>query len=281
MLNKLLANIKAIAKYNRPKIFSKGSYFDKRWGMNSSPKKVSNNSEILVEDESTVRVVLDKQILVSFRSLLGKGNAQEQNQARESFIAKLRLESRSFIDEQTRLAEQSALEESVCKTAVIEKLVQMYEILQSYAYELNDAVGFGPLHVSATSPQWVTEVLRFDKNRRPELTLSNFRARLSTSSYSLVLRGDGLGIKVFVLPVARAMGLSRQENHYEPFGEIRASLENGRVEWTGTEAENLEALCMNAFSHLVSESKKQMSQVNLGELSHSLFEAALSEEASA
>jgi hypothetical protein len=128
---------------------------------------------------------------------------------------------------------------------------------------LNNAVAFSPLHMAATNPKVVTEVVKYDKLRNPIETVTLNRARLSTSRFSLIVRGDKRGIEFFVIPVSRAIGLSKQEAHYKPSAAFKTLLEGQRVYWETTEGKPLnsyhvEMVCMEMFHLLVEHTKAQV-----------------------
>ena len=119
------------------------------------------------------------------------------------------------------------------------------------------------MHVACTNPQSVTEVIKFNYLRQAEETVTYSRARLSTPSFSLVLRGDTKGIHFYIMPVGRAIGLSQQECHFLPIARLTTIVENDTVGWMGESGRALtptqvESLCMNLFERLIQETKQQV-----------------------
>lgn len=107
------------------------------------------------------------------------------------------------------------------------------------------------------------EITKFDKLRNPLESITLHRARLSTSRYSLVLRGDQNGIEFYLIPVSRAIGLSKQELNYSPVAAFKTRLEKNEVVWESSDDKPLgvyhvETTCMELFLALVERTKTQV-----------------------
>lgn len=255
MLQALLTNIQAIARVgaNKKKTINKEPYFDRKWGDNAAFKKTIDKTSYQLETQDH-SAQIKEQILVMYKTQPAKSSG------RDEFLSKLAGDSLEFIAEQRNKLIKEKVEEELCQNSMAAMTEHVFEILKAYSYELNNALGYGPLHVAATNPQTVTEVLKFDAARRPVECVTYYRARLSTPSFSLVLRGDKNGIKFFLLPVERALGLSKQEKQFRSLMGLVTRIVEGSVLWetecgTALTPSKLELLCMNLFSSLIETSK--------------------------
>jgi len=258
MLRALLSNIKILAKKSKPKNISKEPYFDKKWGTNSAFQKTVDKASYAPADTADQAAQIRDQILVIFKT------TKQADGGRSDFLNKITDDSIDFLrDQRTRMA-KAQQEEQLCQNSMEVMTEHVFEVLKSYAYELNSALGYGPFHLAATNAQSVTEVLKFNGLRQPEETINYYRARLSTPSFSLVLRGDKRGIHFFIMPVARALGLSKQECQFLPILRLSNRLDdNGTVCWQTESGRALtpsmvEVICMNIFQRLIDETKLQV-----------------------
>lgn len=259
MLRALLTNIQAMASQTavKKKSGNKEAYFDKTWGdqvaFNRTVDKASYSNEA---PDQTAQI--HEQILVMYKT-----SPTKSGRNRSSFLEKMAGESLDFIQEQKTRLLKTRQDEELCHNSMAALTEHMFEILKSYAYELNNALGYGPLHVAATNPQTVTEVVKYNSLRQAEETITYYRARLSTPSYSLVLRGDKKGIQAFIMPVERTLGLSKQECHFLPVLRLATKLIGDSVAWETDENKSLtpsmvEVICMNLFQRLIEETKTQV-----------------------
>ena len=257
MLRALLSNIKAIAKHNRPVNPSKSPFFDQTWGKAAGFTKNSDRADyatVTLKDKGSAAQIHD-QILVMHKT--------PSNFQRRQFLNLITYDSVGFLSEQRAAREKAALAERLCRASVASMIEHVFEILRAYAYQLNDAVGYSPLHLAATNPQSVTEVTKYDKMRNPLETITHYRARLSSSRYSLVLRGDEKGVEFYLLPVSCALGLSKQELNYTPVFTLRASLRQDQVLWESADKTRItdsqvESICMDMFHCLIEQTKEQI-----------------------
>ncbi len=257
MLRALLTNIQTIAKRNKPVIPSTSSFFDQKWSKNAGFQKNTDRAkyETLEVTERDHTAQIHDQILVMHKTTM--------NGERIEFLNRITSESVNFLVVQRALRAKTEMEDTLCQSSMTSMLEHLFEIFKAFAYELNNAVGFSPLHMASTNPQSVTEVVKYDKLRNPLQSVTHHRARLSTSRYSLVLRGDKKGIEFYIMPVSRAMGLSRQELHYRPLFSIRAHLVGQKVSWETQDGKPLtafhvESICMELFHTLVETTKDQV-----------------------
>lgn len=254
MLKALLTNIRAIAG-NHTVNATKEPFFDKKWGNNAGFKKNIDKAayETLGDDEG--QALIHDQILVMYKAKLSDGRSQ--------FLSRMTSDSLDFIEDQKQQRRKQQQEEMLCTTSMTSMMDHIYEVIKAYSYELNNALGFGPLHVAATNPQTVTEIVKFNKMRQAEETATYYRARLSTNSHSLVMRGDKNGVQFYVIPVERVIGLSKQEEKFLPAFKICAKLIDGAVIWetdggAPLTSSRLEVICMNLFQRLIEDTKAQV-----------------------
>src|SRR5688572_9691987 len=99
------------------------------------------------------------------------------NAERSRFLNRITEDSVNFITEQRAIRVKTEREEILCQASMTALMEHLFEILKAYAYELNNAVAFSPLHMAATNPKVVTEVVKYDKLRNPIETVTLNRAR--------------------------------------------------------------------------------------------------------
>jgi hypothetical protein len=259
MLRALITNIQAIAKSSKKKHLNREPYFDKQWGSDAAFSKTVEREDYNVVGAQDTAAEIYEQILVMYKTT-------KVEPSRNSFLTKLACDSQEFLEEQRTRLERAQQEEELCHASMAAMVEQIFEVLKSYAYELNNSLGYGPLHVAATNPQQVTEIVKFNSLRQAEETITYYRARLSTPYFSLVMRGDKKGIQFFVMPVSRAIGLSKQECHFLPIAKMTTSIDNGEVSWCFDDcmmtASHVEYICMNVFQRLIEETKEQVRHEN-------------------
>lgn len=259
MLRALITNIQAIAKTSKQKHITKEPYFDKQWGSGAAFCKSVSREDYNIAGASDTAAEIYEQILVMYKTT-------KIEPSRNSFLNKLAFDSKEFLQEQRERLERAQKEEELCHASMAAMVEHIFEILKSYAYELNNTLGYGPLHVAATNPQKVTEIVKFNSLRQAEETITYYRARLSTPYFSLVLRGDKKGIQFFLMPVSRAIGLSAQESHFLPIAKLTTHVSAGDVTWCSDErmltASLVELICMNVFQRLIEQTKEQVRQDN-------------------
>ncbi|MBY0356692.1 MAG: hypothetical protein K2W82_01715 [Candidatus Obscuribacterales bacterium] len=255
MLRHLIANISETAKYSRPRNSgSKRAYFDKKWGSDAAFDKNMDRSqyETLAFADYGGQGQINDQILIQYKTKFSEDPS--------AFLDKLAKETQDFIVNREHLAERVKRDDALRNTHMVFLMEQLFETLTFYSFELNNAVGFGPLHIATTSPRFVTEAVRFNRLRDAEEVVTYYRARLSTSTLSLVMRGDKNGIQIFIMPVARAIGLSKQESFYRPLVTLQAKVSDDQIFWCQEDGSSvsvcaLEALCMNLFQEFVAKNR--------------------------
>ncbi|MBX9772059.1 MAG: hypothetical protein K2X29_11850 [Candidatus Obscuribacterales bacterium] len=144
---------------------------------------------------------------------------------------------------------------------------KIFSILRTYSYEYNQSIGWTELHISSSIPGFVTEVLRYNLLREASETLTYFRARLSTSSFSLVIRGRNHRIEVFLIPVSKSIGLTQSEKDYKPIVSFSSRVEDSAIQWSMDGQPlvegHMELIAMELFTMLVSASNEKLQGTNV------------------
>ncbi|MBI4533415.1 MAG: hypothetical protein HY711_05655 [Candidatus Melainabacteria bacterium] len=233
------------------------SAFTRRWG--TAHRFARTADKVNQHSESSPRLhcnsALSEQILVSYKV----GSASKKH---SSFMDQLTDEAMGFLADQRGLQLQTVRKESAYNEAIVWLVDKLFDLLQAYSFQFNHRVGWNDFFVTCTKPQFVTEVLRYNKFREPIDTITHFRARLSTRFMSLVIRGYKTTIEFILLPVDKVIGLSQAETAYQPAHRLEASLNDGSVDWTidgePLTEERLELFAMGLFAILIDSTKKEL-----------------------
>lgn len=137
---------------------------------------------------------------------------------------------------------------------------QCFAVMEPYIDELNHKFGLGDMHVAFTQPQWVTEQFGPGQGRARK---SFYRARVSTSRLSVVIRGAQEVVDFYVLPSTLVMGLSTIEDRYEPLMTFRVSANDGQgIEWEvegkQLSTERLQRYCLLLLNYLLEETRSEL-----------------------
>jgi len=175
------------------------------------------------------------------------------------WMAKLKEESERFLDQQRGGSLEKGNQESIYKKGIEILVDKIFALLQRYMYEFNKVAAGTDLHVSGTISGDVTEVTRFNKLREAEETATYFRARFSTKYFSLILRGKDDFVDFYLLPVNRAMALSKSESEYKAIATLQVKITEEGMMWRlrdGVPAvDSLENLSIWLFQQLVNQTK--------------------------
>ncbi|MBS2003969.1 MAG: hypothetical protein U0103_21465 [Candidatus Obscuribacterales bacterium] len=194
---------------------------------------------------------LSRQILVYHESQ----NAETGN----DWMYKLKEDSMQYLAEKRGIDLQQIYRESIYKKGIETLIDKIYGLLQRYQFEFNQVAAGTELHVSGTISGDVTEVTRANKLREAQETKTYFRARLSTRTHSLVLRGKDDAIEFYLLPVNKVMALSKSEVDYKPLARIQVKISELGMMWRMSDAnpsvDSLDELCMWLFSSLIQATK--------------------------
>jgi hypothetical protein len=238
------------------------NFFNTRWAHENIDKHIDRE---MYELGAAQLNQVSEQILNGYKSCNG-AYSEKMNTTRSNWMNRLKEESIDFLAKQRGMRAAAIQQEAALYRAVTALVEKIFDLLQAYSYDFNQEIGWNPLQVTCTKPTLVTEVLRYNKLREPVETLTTFRARLSTRFTSMVIIGRKNAIEFRLLPVEEVIGLSKAEAAYEPFLGFQCQLEGTSCEWYYNEAplnnENLEALCMEAFTKLIglSQDEAQVSE---------------------
>ncbi len=180
------------------------------------------------------------------------------------WMYKLKEDSMQYLAEKRGINLQQIYRESIYKKGIETLIDKIYGLLQRYQFEFNQVAGGTELHVSGTISGDVTEVTRFNKLREAEETKTYFRARMSTRSHSLVLRGKDDCIDFYLIPVNKVMALSKSEVDYRPLTRIQVKISELGMMWRMSDGnpavDSLDELCMWLFSALIQVTKEAASK---------------------
>lgn len=254
MLTSLISNLQKITKDG------KESYFGKRWSAEAGLKKTVDRADYTFDDVSKASPAkqLNEQILTSFQTTA--------DGERQQFVERLTKESLSFLAKRKGMRLQQMHAEALCSESMSLIVRRVFDRLEQYSIELNAYLGCTDMQTAVTRPAHVREVVRYSKSRQPLETVTYFRARLASPSWSLVIRGNQGKIEFFLLPVSRVMGLTKTEAMFEPICTLTATVINGmsEVEWEIDEhpftPQHEQNLSMELFARLIEITRGEMEE---------------------
>lgn len=252
MLTNLITNIQKITRDG------KESYFGKRWGAEAGLQKSIDRDDYTFDDISKASPTkqLREQILSSYQ--------QTPDAERQRFVERLTNESLSFLAKRKGMRLQHMQTMALYNESMSILVSRIFDRLESYSMELNAYLGCTDMQTVLTRPAHVREVTRYSKARQPMETVTYFRARIASPSWSLVVRGRENKIEFFLLPVERVMGLSKSEALFDPICTIQASEINEmqKVCWELDErpltALREQEVSMELFMWLLDVTRKQL-----------------------
>ena len=180
------------------------------------------------------------------------------------FVEKLTNDSLSFLAKRRGLQLQQMKAEAICNESMTALVSRVFDRIEQYSVELNAYLGCTDLQTSLTRPAHVREVTRYSKNRQPLETVTYFRARLASPTWSLIIRGKDSTVEVFLLPVGKSLGLTKSEADYEPIFVLTATLIKSiqEVEWEledrGLTQMREQALSMEMFVRLIEATRNEL-----------------------
>ncbi len=244
--------VKFQSKYNQEEV--KQTFFNKKWGSSSAlAKQVSREDYTFDETVSaSPRKMLNKEILMPTANKYGDEVTE--------FIDQLSQASICYLAARHGLQVQELQEEATRHESMVGLINEMMHLLQGLSHSLNAAVGFSDLRTSYTEPTYVTEVTRFSTTRNPLESITYYRARLSSSQMTLVVRGRSNAIEWFLLPPGQVMGLSKTEKSYEPIMRLEGvnDQEDGFVwyhQGRPQSERDLQRLCLELFAQLINQTR--------------------------
>lgn len=175
---------------------------------------------------------------------------------RSDYLDYLARKTLSFaeIQDQERLPKEAAQEKDICR-AVVERI---FGLLEPYTIELNRINKLKQLHITAVPPSATGEVLEYDRNRRPLRSVTYYRARFSTSRYSLVVRGLKNRVEFFILPADRVIGLTAAEAQLEPLMVFASEGGAWWVEGKSLNTDRFERYSLLALEHLLDCTQEEL-----------------------
>lgn len=254
MLTTLLSNIQKITKDG------KESYFGKRWSTEAGLKKTIDRTDFTFDEteNSSPHKQLKEQILNSYQTVPDVNTVQ--------FVEKLTNDSLSFLAKRRGMRMIQMQREAVCSESMSVLIRRIFDRMETYSLQMNAYLGCTELQTVVTRPAHVREVTRYTKARQPVETVTYFRARLTSPSWSLVIRGKDGVIEMFLLPINRVMGLSKTEAMFDPIVTLNGAVNNEMtsVEWTcdgfALTNETEELLAMELFTRLIQATQGQMEE---------------------
>lgn len=200
----------------------------------------------------------------------------------QSWMDDLKAQSEHFIQSRRDEDAERELQDSLFKSAVCYLVDQLFRHLKHYAFELNKVAQGTGLQISSSIMGEVAEVITINKNREAEETVTYFRARLSNSLYTLMLRGGINKLEFYVMPVDKAMALSVSEDQFRPILSINVRIRSGCAEWMvddrsalfdqqaarvcgraqslPSELDSVDKLAMSVFAYFVDITRRELDQ---------------------
>lgn len=182
------------------------------------------------------------------------------NGRRSDWMRDLARESIEFIADVRGMQYKAVKKETIFNQSIAHIVTELYTMLRAYAFEFNHSVGWNDLYITCSKPGFVTEVTRYNIFREPVESVTNFRARMSTRSWSVVIRGRKNKIDVLLIPVYKVIGLSKAETEFPPILSLSGTLTKQQVQWSLNGQPLLEGqmenIAMEVFAALITKSKE-------------------------
>lgn len=233
----------------------KETFFQRAWGrLNLLSREASRQScREYREANIEMRACHNKLVLAQF-------NCESIKDEYASRIETLASEALNIIekDRQARRRKERELQ-SFNRSAqyVIGRIV---EFINPYAGLLNKTIGNSELHTLLTGPEQVTEEI-YHPGEDVEYR-TDFRARFSTYTWSLLLRGRDGTIDVFLIPSDKVLKLTKLESIYRPVAQLTARADERGIMWDldGDELDwqGAQVLFLDLFQQLLDRTKEQM-----------------------
>jgi hypothetical protein len=191
-------------------------------------------------------------------AILNNYKAHAQNM-REDILEHITNESLAFLQKQAVKANYHRAVNAVMEDSMRSVVDEVFGTLEPYMTKKNIALAGTSLTVSFTQPGAVTEALSYDRSRQPLSTVTTYRARISTSRFSIVIKGKDSAVDFYFLPVEKVMGLTRIVSEHNPImsftGEPNCGLIDWQVEGKPLTSERLERYCLLLFDFLIKETR--------------------------
>lgn len=166
-------------------------------------------------------------------------------------------EDETFFSEYQQMARARQAEEKTLQQSMHAIVDRSFGCIEPYIDELNSNAVAGEVTLAFTPPQRVTEQFGSNGERK-----SFYRARVSTSKLSIVIRGGINIVEFFVLPAPLVMGFSTVEDRYEPLMKFTATGPIDAIEWEvegkSLTTERLERYCLLLLNYLLEETRAEL-----------------------
>lgn len=204
---------------------------------------------------------LTQHIIDNYRSI--------STSVRQDYLDYLTAKSAAYAESAKQAASREITAEERINRTMVSLVDRIYHLLEPYALELNRVNALRDLHLSSQPPSVSTEASEYDHMRRPGRTTTYYRARFSTSRFSLVIRGIGGRIDFYMIPTDRIMGLSRIEAETAPLMTFAAAEELDSFEFESNSwivegkllnADRLERFSLLALEHLLDRTQEDITR---------------------
>jgi hypothetical protein len=164
-----------------------------------------------------------------------------------------------FLANQQRLKAARATEEQIIDASMRTVVETSFAAIEPYAAELNHKLARTEMRIACTAPDMVTE---HTGNVNSRVETSYYRARISSKSFSIVIRGSGTTVNFYMLPVSLVMALSKSEDQFKPLMSFTATAHGAYLDWQvegkPLTAERQERFCLLLFNHLLEQTREHL-----------------------
>lgn len=196
------------------------------------------------------------------KGVLNSFNSMTIEHDHAALLEDLANEALIFIEEEHKHAKQREREELLKSNAIHAYIGKIVGMLSPYAGLVNTAVGHTELYTVLTGPEIIVENIKLPGAHDSYEIKKDYRARFSTRTWSLLLRGIDGRIDIFLMPVDKVMRLTKVETFFKPVARIFAEVNGSKVVWTmdgqETSAEERMSFILKQFHQLLERTKAQM-----------------------
>jgi hypothetical protein len=170
----------------------------------------------------------------------------------------------AFQQEHSHMTAARAAENLLIDASMRSVVESSFAAIEPYAAELNHTLARTDLRIGCTPPSLVTE----RTGARTDQETSYYRARISSKSFSIVIRGDSTTVNFYMLPVSVVMALSKSEDQFEPLMSFTATAHGAILDWQvegkPLTSERQERYCLLLFNHLLEQTREHLVQQSAG-----------------
>jgi hypothetical protein len=164
----------------------------------------------------------------------------------------------AFQQEQERITAARAAEDLIIDASMRTIVESSFAAIEPYAAELNHKLARTDMRIGCTPPALVSE----RTGARSDEETSYYRARISSKSFSIVIRGDSTTVNFYLLPVSVIMALSKSEDQFAPLMSFTATAHGAILDWQvegkPLTAERQERYCLLLFNHLLEQTREHL-----------------------